>query len=193
MRQAAVILTMILALAVAAVGETESAAAAERLEFWKLVNFLILAAILGWAAYKFGGPFLNARTREIRQGIDEAAKIKKDAETRFAEIDARLSSLSAQVEELRKQAHQESAAEADRMRQETGRQRDRIFAQAGREIEAVEKATRKELRAYAAGLAIDLAARRLREQMTPETDQALVQTMLRDLEHRSQAESARVS
>ncbi len=192
MRQAAVILTMILALAVAAFGETESAAA-ERLDFWKTVNFLILAAILGWAAYKFGGPFLNARTREIRQGIDEAAKIKKDAETRFAEIDARLSSLSAQVEELRKQAHQESAAEADRMRQETGRQRDRIFAQAGREIEAVEKATRKELRAYAAGLAIDLAARRLREQMTPETDQALVQTMLRDLEHRAQAESARVS
>ncbi len=193
MRQAAVILILILALAAAAFGETESAAAAERLDFWKTINFLILAAILGWAAYKFGGPFLNARTREIRQGIEEAAKIKKDAETRFAEIDARLSSLGAQVEELRKQAHQESAAEAERMRQETGRQRDRIFAQASREIEAVEKATRKELRAYAAGLAIDLAARRLREQMTPETDQALVQTMLRDLEHRSQAESARVS
>ncbi len=194
MTRVVVVLVMLLVVAFGALaaetGESSSAAAAEHLAFWKLVNFLILAAVLGWAAYKFGGPFLASRTAEIRRDIDQAARTRKEAEARFAEIEERLKQFGSEVEKLREQARQESAAESERVRQETERELKKIQAQAEQDIAAAGKAARQELRAYAAGLAVDLAAQRLSGQMTPETDQKLLEGMVQGLENR---EAARVS
>lgn len=51
---------------------------------WKIANFVLLAAGLGYLLVKKGGPAFAERTREIRQGIDEAAKEKADADARAA-------------------------------------------------------------------------------------------------------------
>jgi F-type H+-transporting ATPase subunit b len=171
-------------------GESSSAGGAEHLAFWKLMNFLILAAVLGWAAYKFGGPFFSSRTAEIRRDIDEAARTRKQAEARFAEIEQRLKQFGAEVDRLREQARQESEAESGRVRQETERELKKIQAQAEEEIASAGKAARQQLRAYAAGLAVDLAAERLRQHVTPEADQKLLDSMVQGLENR---EAARVS
>ncbi len=160
---------------------------------WKVANFAVLAGALGYFISKKAGAFFASRTAEIRRGIEEAWRLRKDAEARYAEIEQRLANIGADIDNLRKQAGEESAAEGERVRAETGRDMKKIQAQAEQEIAAAAKAARQELRAYAAGLAIELAERKIREQLTPDSDNALVDAMLHDLDHRANAPAARPS
>ncbi len=160
---------------------------------WKTANFVLLAGALGYLMAKRGGGFFESRTAGVRRGIDDAARLKRDAETRYAEIDERLRKLGSQIEELREEAKRESAAERERIRCDTERDLQRIQAQTRQEIEAGAKAARQELRAYGAELAVDLAATKLKTQLTPESDSDLVQGALRDLAQRSDGQAVRAS
>jgi F-type H+-transporting ATPase subunit b len=160
---------------------------------WKLANFVVLAGALGYLIYKKAGAFFASRTAEIRRGIEEAWRLRKDAEERYAEIEQRLANIGADIESLRKRAAQESAAESERVRAETSRDMKKIQTQAEQEIEAAAKAARQDLRAYGAALAVDLAEKRIRERLTPDSDSVLVDAMLHDLVHRANAPAVRPS
>jgi F-type H+-transporting ATPase subunit b len=121
---------------------------------WKLLNFGMLALALGFFIYKKAGGFFAARSAEIQKGLVEAAKVKEDAEIRYADMERRLKTIGTEVEALRKQAREESAAESTRAKAETERELKKIQAQAEQEIAAAAKSARQELRAYSAELAI---------------------------------------
>ena len=141
---------------------------------WKIANFALLLVGLGYLVRKKGGPFFAGRTREIREGIEEAARMKAEAEARAAEIDRRLAALGDEIEELRRMAHQEMAAEQERLRAETGQQIAKIQAQAEQEIASAGKAARQQLKEHAAELALKLAEQRIRTRMTAETQDRLL-------------------
>ena len=61
---------------------------------WKWANFAILAAGIGYLWVKQVGPFYAARSAEIRKGIEEAQKLRADADARAAAMDAKLANLS---------------------------------------------------------------------------------------------------
>jgi F-type H+-transporting ATPase subunit b len=172
--------------------EKEDAAAELRTLLWKSANFIILAAALGYVIRKKGGPFFAARTASIRRGLDEAARMRKEAEARYAETEQRLANIGAEIEGLRERARKEAAAEGERTRQELQRDIAAIQARTEHEIESATKAARQQLRAYSAELALGLAEGKIRERMTPETEGALVGAMVRDLEARA-GTGARVS
>ncbi len=155
---------------------------AERVTLWKAVNFALLAGGLGYLLHKKGGAFFGGRTEQIQKGIAEAARIKTDAEARYAEMERRLEGLAAEIESLRKTAREESAAEGERVRQETGRELRKIQEQAGQEIAAAARAARQELQAHAAELAVRLAEQKIRQRMTPEIENQLVAATVRELE-----------
>jgi F-type H+-transporting ATPase subunit b len=182
-----------MAASAAAEASHHEGASEDSLTLWKFANFALLVGVAGYFIKKKSGAFFAGRTAEIRQGLEEAARLKKDAEGRYAEMEERLASLGVEVENLRKQAGQESAAEGERIRAEMDREMQKIQAQAEQEIAAAAKAARQHLRAYSAELAVDLAAKRIRERLTPDSDSALVQAMLKDLEHRPSGEAVRAS
>ncbi|MGD0014321.1 MAG: ATP synthase F0 subunit B [Bryobacteraceae bacterium] len=171
--------------------EHQAGPGTDRTTLWKTANFILLAALLGYFGYKRGGAFLAARSAGVRRSLEEAAQLKQEAEARCAEIERRLASLAQEIEELRGRARQESEAEGERLRRESQRTSEKIQAQAEQEIAAAGKAARQELRAYAAGLAVDLAARKIRDRLTPDSEQALVQATLRDLGRRPAAQAER--
>jgi F-type H+-transporting ATPase subunit b len=142
--------------------------------WWKWANFAILAAALAHLIRKKAPAFFASRNDEIRKGIEEAAKLRRDAETRAAEIERRLNGLSAEIEDLRRAARQEMAAETERMRQAAEEAVRKIRRHCGQEIDSAAKTARHELRTYSAGLAIRLAEARLRARLTPQADLALV-------------------
>ncbi|HEX8985566.1 MAG TPA: ATP synthase F0 subunit B, partial [Bryobacteraceae bacterium] len=160
---------------------------------WKVLNFAVLAGGLGYLIYKKSGSFFSARTAQIRKGLEESARLKKDAEARYAETERQLSGIGAEIERLRTRARQESEAEAGRLREETARELAKVQAQAAQEIVTAGKVARQELRVYSADLAVSLAERQIRERLTPEADGALLAGMVKDLEGRSAANSPRVS
>lgn len=160
---------------------------------WKVANFAVLAGGLGYLIYKHAGGFFRSRTAEIRRGLEEAARLKADAEARYAEMEQRLAQLGSQIETLRTQAREESRAEAERVRQETAREIAKAQAQSSQDIESAAKTARNELRAYAASLAVGLAERKIREQLTPGSDDILIHAMLNDINGHGGAPSVRAS
>jgi F-type H+-transporting ATPase subunit b len=153
----------------------------DHVTLWKTANFLLFAGALGYFLYKHGGPFFRTRTEQIRRGITEASKLREEAEARYALMERRLANLGDEIENLRRTAREESAAEGERIRQETRKDLQKIHAQAELEIAAAGKAARQELRAYAAELAVSVAKQRIRERITPELDDRLVQATVGQL------------
>ena len=160
---------------------------------WKIVNFAVLAGVIGYFIGKNAGPFFRSRTDEIRRGLDDAARQKKDAEAAYAATAERLANIGTEIENLRNQGRQEANAEGERVRAEIERAAARIRTQAEQEIEAAAKLGRRELRKHAAELAVELAKQRIRERLTPEADDALVAAMLQDLAKRPDGHTTRVS
>lgn len=149
---------------------------------WKWANFVLLAAGLGYLIARKAPAFFEGRTAEIRKGIEEAARMKAEAEARAAEIGRKLENIGAEIEALRAAARKEMEDEGRRVRQETAQQVAKIAAQAEQEIASAAKAASLELKAYAADLAVELAERQLRARLTAEAERRLVAGFLRELE-----------
>jgi len=136
------------------------------------VNFIGIV-LFCWALMKSRVPqAFRERTAAIQKGIKDAQAASADAQRRLSEIEARLSKLGAEVEEIRRSADQDAAAEEERIRQAAEHDKERIVEGAQAEIQAIARSARRELKGYAASLAVDLAARRI--QVDEPTDQALV-------------------
>jgi len=176
-----VLLLAFASLAFAAAPSVSEGAGEKDLIGWKWANFAILAAGLGYLLVKHAGPYFASRSVEIRKGIEEAQRLRAEAEKGAAAMDARLANLSVEVEALRKSAREEAEQEGVRIRQETSREMAKIQANADREISSALKEAQIELKSYAAQLAIDLARDRIRERMTQADQETLVRKFVTDL------------
>ena len=155
---------------------------AERYELeLKWANFLLLAGALGYLIRKHAGPFFTERSAAIRKDLDESERQRKDAEARAAAVDARLSRLDREIAALRSESQAEAQSENERMAQHTAAEIAKIQAGAEQEIASAGKAARTELKRFAAQLAVELAEKKIRDRMTPETQSALVRSFVRDL------------
>jgi len=148
---------------------------------WKWANFLLLIGILGYFAYKRAGAFFRSRTEAIQRGIQEADRLRREAEARVAEMEQRLANLEKEIEALRAQARQELEAEDRRLQAEAEETIQKIRRQAEQEIAAAAKTARQQVRAHAAELAVRLAAAKVRNRITPALDEQLVLAVLEDL------------
>ncbi|HSW50706.1 MAG TPA: ATP synthase F0 subunit B [Bryobacteraceae bacterium] len=149
---------------------------------WKWANFAILAGALGYLVYKNAGAFFRSRTEAIRKGIEEADRLRRDAEDRAGQMEERLKNLENEVRALRASAEQEMTAEKERLRRETDEALRKIREHSEQEIASAVKTARHEVRAEAAELALRLAAEKIRARISPQVDQGLVESVLSDIE-----------
>jgi len=163
----------------------ESGGLKEVPEYWKWLNFLILAGILGYLTAKNLGPALADRTKKIQEGLAAGEKAKAEADARAAAVQAKLNNLEFQISLMRDQAKQDREREAERIRAESGREVERIRQHAAQEIESSAKVARLEVQRFAAKMAIELAERKVRARMSPEVESALLGTFLDDLSNSS--------
>jgi F-type H+-transporting ATPase subunit b len=142
------------------------------------VNFGGIVAFIWLLVAKLPRIF-RARTATIQKGIKEAQAASAEAQHRLSDIEARLSKLDAEVQEIRRIAEHEAAAEEERIGQAAEQDKERIVAGAQAEIQAIARSARRDLKGYAASLAVDLAARRIR--VDEPTDQVLVRDFVDQL------------
>jgi len=137
-----------------------------------LLNFAIVAGLIAWAAKKNLPAMFRNRTASIQKSLEEARKASEEAKRRLADIEARLSRLDGEINQMRAASEKEAAAEEERIKAATAEEARRIIESAGQEIAAATKAARRELTAYAANLAVTLAAKQIH--VDTATDQVLV-------------------
>ncbi len=144
--------------------------------------FTLNLLVLGWFLYKMlfkGAPLdlpasLRRRGQAIQEQIREAERAHQEAEARLRATEARIANLPAEIAALTQAAEREAEEEYQRLVGESERDAERILQQGRTEIEAAAKLAQKELQRLAAALAVDLAAQRLRERLTPEQDEGVV-------------------
>lgn len=92
-----------------------------------LIALLLNTAVLAFLIGRFGGPAmrdgLQARQRRILSDVDAAAAMKREAEGQLAEYEARLKSLQAETEEIRRSMVETAELERKRLLAEAETQR----------------------------------------------------------------------
>jgi F-type H+-transporting ATPase subunit b len=144
-----------------------------------VLNFAVIAGVLVWAGKKYLPGFFRLRAEQIQRAIEEARAASQDANRRLAEIEARLSHLDGEIAELRATAEQDGAVEEARIRAAAEADARKIVQSTEQEIAAAAWAPRRELAAYAASLAVALAAQRIT--IDRATDQGLVRDFIGQL------------
>jgi F-type H+-transporting ATPase subunit b len=139
-----------------------------------LFNFAIIAGVLIWVMKAKMGPVFRLRTQSLQKAMQEARKASDEANQRLAEIEARLSRLDQEISTMRTSAEQEAAAEETRLKAAAEEDARKVVASAEQEIAAAAKTARRELKAYAADLAVSLAQKQIF--VDTSTDQALVRS-----------------
>jgi len=149
--------------------------------YWVLVllNFAIIAALVIWGWKKNVPAMFRARTEAIRKNLEEARRASEDANRRLSDIESRLSRLDSEIADMRKHAEEEAAAEEVRIKAAAEEDRRKVIESAEQEIDAAAKAARRDLKAYAASLAVSLAEKKIH--VDQDTDRALVNGFVREL------------
>lgn len=146
--------------------------------FWSL-NFAVVVALILWAVKSKVLVSLRERTVLIRKSMDEAKKTSEAAMGRLKEIENRLARLDVEIGQLKNQADQEFTIEEQRVKQAAAEDAKRVIEVGQLEIASAAKAARRDLKAFAAELAVSLAEKKI--QIDPQTDQRLVSTFVSDL------------
>jgi len=171
-------------------GQKQEAEQGDPWIWWKWANFLILAGGLGYLIRKNVPPLFQKQSSEIKNALQEAAKVKADAAAYAAGIEARLANLHSEIERLRVSARTDMAAESERIGRETEHQLHRVREQTAQEIQLLTRSATEELRKYSAELALGLAEQRIRSRMNPDTQQRLTEGFLHDLGERAAPRTA---
>jgi F-type H+-transporting ATPase subunit b len=137
-----------------------------------VLNFLILFAILWIPLKKFLPGFFKGRTEAIQKRLEESRKTTEEARRRLAEVEGRLSRLDTEIAQMRNEAEAGAQAEEQRVLAAVEEERRRIVQSAEQEIAMAANAARRELKAFAADLAVDLAEKKI--QIRESADRALV-------------------
>ncbi len=149
--------------------------------YWTFVaiNFGILAAGALFLLRRAMPHGFAPRTAEIQRSIEEARKASADAGARLGEIEGRLAVLDREIEEIRRAADSDFSAEEQRIKADAERDAKHVIAAAEQEIAAASRSAQRELKAFAAGLAIDLAEKKIKVDET--TDQAIIRSFASQL------------
>jgi F-type H+-transporting ATPase subunit b len=149
---------------------------------FRWINVVILIALFAWAIVKFGGPYFRSTAKGIQDAIAGAAAGRAVAEKELSEATRQLASLDTEVQEMRRAASREAAAEAERIRTLAKAEVEKIAKAAAAEIEASERAGAQQLRALAARTAADRAATLVRERLNQKSERALFDGFVAELE-----------
>ena len=166
---------LFLSISVRAAEEGGSNSSAGPTELFKWINFAIVASVLIWLFGKVLPPVFRSRAESIGATITKATAAKAEADRKLRDAEQRLARLEEEVRGLREQEQREAAAEAERIRALARSDAEKIGLAAKSEIQAAERAARIELKALAAKLAVDGAESLLAKQLTPQTQDALIE------------------
>ncbi|MBA3976484.1 MAG: hypothetical protein C0504_19935 [Candidatus Solibacter sp.] len=141
---------------------------------YKLVNFGILAAGIGFLVVKLLFPAFRKQQKEILDGMAQAERKAEEAKAEAAVIESRMAGLEQDVAGLKQRAAAEMGHERERLEKETAAQLAKIANAAEIEIASMTKAARQELKEYSAELALELAKQKIRSRLDDAAQSGLI-------------------
>jgi F-type H+-transporting ATPase subunit b len=150
---------------------------------FEYLNFALLAGAVLFALWKILPKTFRANREDIQHRLSEARTATQDAKQRLAAIEQKLARLDEEIAAIGKQAEKDSVEDEARVKASIEAERQRITDAVSRDIAAASSAAQRDLKRFAAGLAVDRAAQRMA--LTENEDRALVQEFVQNLGQQS--------
>jgi len=150
-------------------------------EAWKFFNLAVFIAIMVYLAKKPLSEAFKAKREEIRSELIKAEAEKQAALARLTSIEARLSQLETEKDDILKKAKAEAAFEKKRFAEGTKIEIERLRQQVDAELGRLSKQSRSELRRASAEKSISLAEEKLRAQIDGTVDAKLVKGSINEI------------
>ena len=146
---------------------------------FEYLNFAILAGAILFALLKYLPKTFRSNRETIQHRLTDARTATEQSHQRLAAIEQRLSRLDEEIAAISKQAEKDSLEDEARIKASIEAERRRIVEAAGQEIAAAASSAKRDLRRFAAELAVDRAAKRIA--LTDEDDRGLVREFAESL------------
>jgi F-type H+-transporting ATPase subunit b len=148
-------------------------------------NFAIVAGAILFALLKYLPKSFRANRENIQRQLVDARTATEQAHERLAAIEQRLSRLDEEIAAISKQAEKDSVEDEARIKTSIEVERKRIVEAVSKDIAAAGSTAQRDLKRFAAGLAVDRAAQRI--SLTEDDDRALMQEFAQSLGHQTSA------
>ena len=143
--------------------------------FWAFIGLLAFFAILWrFGIHKVLATNLDARANTIRAELDEARRLREEAQEMLAKYERQQRDAANEAEEIVKKAKLDAEFIRENARKELAERIERRTALAEQRIAQAEAQAAKDVKALAADIAVEAAAKLLSEKLTKTQRNALV-------------------
>mgnify|MGYP000940141089 CR=1 FL=1 len=151
-------------------------------EFWVLVGFLAFIGILLYVKVpSLIGKSLDARAEGIRKELDEARRLREEAQELLADYQRKSREAEQEAKDIVAQAKREAESLAAEPRRSLAEQVERRTKLAEDKIKRAETQALTEVRATAVDVALAAAEKLVRVEVAGESGKALIEQSIRDL------------
>jgi F-type H+-transporting ATPase subunit b len=145
---------------------------------WKIINFLLLVVILFKFAKKPMQNFFQKRTELIEKTLNEAKEARAASLKALQEVETRLKAKDAEIAAILAASKKSGEQERDTIISESDRLKAKILEQAKTNIEFELKSAKEAIKAEAVELAMELAEKKIKEKLTKEEQEKLLEDSL---------------
>ncbi|MDX2143976.1 MAG: F0F1 ATP synthase subunit B [Rhodospirillaceae bacterium] len=152
--------------------------------FWVGLAFLLVVALIYKPAMKGIAASLDARAGQIRAQIEDARKLREDAQALLAEYQRKQRDAMAEAEKIIQQAKDEAKRMTAEAEQDLARSIERRKQQALERIAQTEAQAVAQVKNFAVDVAMSAAEALLRDNLAPAQRQSMVDKAIEDLPKR---------
>jgi F-type H+-transporting ATPase subunit b len=148
---------------------------------WKIINFVVLAGIIIKFAGKPLKEYLLNRHNKVKEKIEEAERLYKDAGDLKKEYEAKLAQLEEEISTYKKKVVEETEKEKDKMLEEARFLASKIQEQARLNYEQELKEVKGRIREEITRLALDRAEKIVMEKLSKNDNDRIVEEFIEKL------------
>ena len=153
--------------------------------FWTFLGLILFFVVLHFAgAFKAVGAALDSRAEKIRTELDEARRLREEAQELLATYKRKQSEAADEAEKIIRQAKTEADYLRENAKKEIADRIERRTQLAEARIAQAEAAAAKEVKAMAADLAVDAAKALLTDKLTKTQRNALLKSDIASVKDR---------
>lgn len=148
---------------------------------WTILTFLVVLAILRWAAWKPLVGALAAREEKIRGALDQAEQARHQAQTLLDEHRKQIAAAEEQVQRILSEGRALADRQKAEMTEKAASTARHMLEQAKEEIQREKDAALLQLRSEVADLAIGAAGKILDKNLDTPAQRSLVDAAIREI------------
>jgi F-type H+-transporting ATPase subunit b len=149
---------------------------------WTLLLFVVSMIILAKLAFPRITEALDKRQHAIEESIDEAARIRREADGLLEEYRERLAEARRQAEEILERARRSAEAHEHESEAEAKARREQLLEQARRDIEMETRRAIQDIRREVADLTVMATEKVTRRTLSEEDQRRLIEDALSELD-----------